>query len=133
MKKVNIFVMAIVAAALLSFSMPTMAEAKGGKNPCAKNPCAENPCAEKVKKHGHYKGNHDKEHHDTKLEMMGILKETLTIIKGLNHTPTDAEKKQLGDMIERLTEMEKKCKEKKKECSTKWRDKEGKDGKAHGE
>ncbi len=134
MKKINMFIMALVAASLLSLSIPAMADSKGAGNPCAKNPCAMNPCAEKMKKHDHYK-----EHHAMKLEMMEMLRETMTIIKDLNHKPTDAEKKKLGDMIERLTEMEKKCKERKKECATKykdkkkWRDKEAKEGKAHGE
>ncbi len=120
MKKINIFIMAVVAASLLSFSIPAMADSKGKGNPCGMNPCAMNPCAEKMMKHGDYK-----EKHAMKREMIEMLKETMTIVKGLNHKPTDTEKKKLGDMIERLTEMEKKC-------ETKWRDKEGKEGKAHG-
>lgn len=35
-------------------------------------------------------------------EVMGMLKETMGILKGLNHKPTADEKKRLGEMINKL-------------------------------
>jgi len=43
-----------------------------------------------------------KEHHRMNRDMMIMLKETMTILKGLEHKPSPAQKKKLGEMIERL-------------------------------
>ncbi|MBE9531185.1 MAG: hypothetical protein IME98_00090 [Proteobacteria bacterium] len=50
-----------------------------------------------------------------KLETMMMLKETMEIIRDLNHKPGKDEKKRLSEMIDRLGEMEESCETKKKE------------------
>ncbi len=52
----------------------------------------------------------DSKHYEMVGEMIGMLKETMTILKGLNHKPSSAEKKRLGEMIGRLGEIEMKHK-----------------------
>ncbi len=68
---------------------------------------------------GHHKGNMDmvgkKSHgggmemmqarHQMMNDMMGMLKETMSILKGLNHKPSAGEKEKLGDMIASMDKM----------------------------
>lgn len=39
------------------------------------------------------------------MEMMQMMTETMTILRDLNHMPSAAEKKRLGDMIRQMNEM----------------------------
>lgn len=50
---------------------------------------------------------HDKMvgHHEMTTEVMGMFKETLVILKDMNHTPTAAQKKRLEEMITRMDEV----------------------------
>ncbi|MDH4228034.1 MAG: hypothetical protein OEV59_09860 [Deltaproteobacteria bacterium] len=51
------------------------------------------------------------EHKGMVRDMMIMLRDTMTIVKGLNHTPTDKEKEELSKMIEKMDEMIKKNEE----------------------
>lgn len=44
-------------------------------------------------------------HHMMTTEMMGMFKETLAIVRDMNHTPTAEQKKRLDEMIGRMDEM----------------------------
>lgn len=50
-------------------------------------------------------------HHEMTTEVMGMFKETLVILKDMNHTPTAAQKKRLEEMITRMDEVIKKHEE----------------------
>lgn len=49
-----------------------------------------------------------KEHHDMLNGMMGMMKETMGILKDLNHTPTADQKKKLEEMMKKMDDMVKK-------------------------
>lgn len=49
-----------------------------------------------------------KDHHKMMSDMMGMFKETMGIVKGLNHTPTAAQKKRLAEMMDSMDGMMKK-------------------------
>lgn len=94
-------------------------------NPCAVNPCAMNPCGEKMcsEKKKAYKKMHGKHQGD----MMRMLKETMEIVRDLNHKPSAKDKERLNEMIERLDKSIAKHKEMKKKWSKKHKKKMGKD------
>ncbi len=88
---------------------PAMADS-GAANPCA---AAANPCAtDKGMGMGHMKGQHKGRYMKMMKEHSGMMREVLTILKDLNHRPTAAQKKRLGEMIDQLDKREKKMMEK---------------------
>ena len=48
---------------------------------------------------------HYKQRHQMNMEMMQMLSETMTILRDINHKPSDTEKARLGDMIKQLEQM----------------------------
>ncbi|MFQ5585327.1 MAG: hypothetical protein ACE5GF_00645 [Thermodesulfobacteriota bacterium] len=111
----------LIIAAILALSLsapPAMAGMQRGEaanpcvaNPCAmQNPCAVNPCAMKnpcMMKH-HKWGKKMAKHHRMMTELMEMIRETMVILKNLDHRPTPAEKRRLGKMADRLDTMIKK-------------------------
>jgi len=91
MAPIKVFLTMVLALTLLA--APALAGGKDMMNPCQMNPCQ--------KKDGHrmmmHKGYMN--------EMMDMMKETMGILKGLNHKPSPAQKKRLGAMMQRLDEM----------------------------
>jgi len=105
------FVLSALLALTLMASTAT-AEKKDGK--------MGNPCA--MMGQDGMMGSMMQERHQMGQEMMEMLKETMSILKGLNHQPTAAEKQKLGEMIGRMDAIMEKHKtmmEKKQE----WKDK----------
>ena len=110
---IRLIVAVIMAGALMA--APVMAGNKGGEaaNPCAvQNPCAANPCGMKnpcMMKRGklmHHKwGKSMGEHHRMMTDLMEMMRDTMTIVKNLDHRPTPAEKKRLGAMADKLNRM----------------------------
>ncbi len=119
MSIVRLIVAIIMAGALMA--TPVMAGDKGGEaaNPCAvQNPCAANPCGMKNpcmmkrgKKMYHKWGKSMGEHHRMMSDLMEIMRDTMAIVKNLDHRPTPVEKKRLGAMADKLDRMMKKHKE----------------------
>ncbi len=48
---------------------------------------------------------HYQQKHQMQMDMMHMLSETMSILKGLNHMPSAKQQEQLGEMIEQLDEM----------------------------
>lgn len=54
---------------------------------------------------------HYQQRHQMGMDMMRMLSETMTILRKLEHRPSESEKKKLGDMIAQLDDMIKQHKE----------------------
>lgn len=91
MAPIKVFLTMVLAITLLA--APALAGGKDMMNPCQMNPCQKKG-GQKMMMHKGYMG-----------EMMDMMKETMGILKGLNHKPSPAQKKRLGAMMQRLDEM----------------------------
>ncbi len=56
-----------------------------------------------------------KEHHEDMDNVLGMLTETMAIIRGLNHKPSSAEKKKLNEMISKIKDIQKRNNERRKQ------------------
>ncbi len=100
--------------ALLAFSL-MVAPAAAGEKGMMGNPCG--MMGGKGEKHMMMsKGM--KKHHKMMNEVMGMMKESMVILKDFSHKPTSAQKQKLEEMISRMDEimakheaMKEKCKE----------------------
>lgn len=93
MKKMNI----LAVCALALFLAAGLANAGDMEMPCGKG---------KKGMMGHGGGMEMmKARQEMMTDMMGMLKETMTILKNLNHKPSAAEKEKLADMIGRMDEI----------------------------
>ncbi|MDX1253091.1 MAG: hypothetical protein IDH49_12725 [Gammaproteobacteria bacterium] len=59
-----------------------------------------------------------KEHQQTMMEVKGMLKDVMVILKDLNHQPSAADRQKLADHVARLDEIMKK----EKEMAEKWKE-----------
>ncbi|MFQ5585354.1 MAG: hypothetical protein ACE5GF_00780 [Thermodesulfobacteriota bacterium] len=125
MNIIRLIIAAILVTSLLS--APAMADSgydTGEKSHTGK--MMQNPCAMEHGKMKHQMmGKKMGEYHRMMTELMEMMRETMTTLKNLDHRPTPAEKKRLGEMADRLDGMINKH-EKMREHHKKMREKQGK-------
>ncbi len=115
MKKAGLIAAAVLAATLAS--APLLAQ--DGMNPMPMDHSTMGGPAEP----GKY-GEMMMKRQKTTEEMMGMMKETMTILRDLKHTPTAEQKEKLNDMIKRMDGMMKEHEETMKKMKEGWEKKE---------